>query len=78
MCYRLTGVMLISLMLAVVAAHPTRADASKGGQLAQQWCANCHVVGGNPTAPFHKVPRSGFCGGASGVCRLRIATGKPL
>ena len=58
MCYRLTGVMLISLMLAVVAAHPTRADASKGGQLAQQWCANCHVVRGNPTGAIPQGPPS--------------------
>jgi len=58
MCYRLTGVMLISLMLAVVAAHPTRADVSKGGQLAQQWCANCHVVRGNPTGAIPQGPPS--------------------
>ena len=26
-----------------------RADATKGSQLAQQWCASCHVTSGNRT-----------------------------
>jgi mono/diheme cytochrome c family protein len=37
----------------------TRADAQKGAQLARQWCANCHVIGGgNPTGAVPQDPPS--------------------
>jgi cytochrome c len=55
------------LVLAAEAAHPVRADVAKGAQIAHQWCANCHVVGANPTAAvpqgppsFQAVARSGM------------------
>jgi mono/diheme cytochrome c family protein len=70
MPYGLPGAILISLMLGTVAAHPTRADVTKGGQLAQQWCANCHVIGGSPAgtvqqgpASFLTIARSGMTAG---------------
>ncbi len=58
MPYRLSGMMLISLMLAAVAAHPVHADVSKGGQLARQWCASCHVIGDNPGGTVQQGPPS--------------------
>ena len=56
--FRLPDVVLISLMLAAVVAYPTRADVTKGHQLAEMWCANCHVIGGNPAGPVPQGPPS--------------------
>ncbi|SRR5260370_21630301 len=54
-------------VLALLAAHPVRADAGKGGQLARQWCANCHVIGDDRSGPvpqgppsFRAIPQSGL------------------
>jgi cytochrome c len=58
MPYRLAGIMLISLMLSAGAAHNARADASKGGQLARQWCASCHVIGDSPAGAVQQGPPS--------------------
>ena len=58
MLYRLARIMLVSLMLVAVAAHPARADAGKGGQLAQQWCASCHVIGDSPASTVQQGPPS--------------------
>ena len=58
MHYRLPAVMLISLMLAAVAAYPTRADVTKGRQLAEVWCANCHVTSGSPAGNLQQGPPS--------------------
>jgi len=41
--------MLASLVLVALSAHPVLAEVAKGAQIAGQWCANCHVVGPNPT-----------------------------
>jgi cytochrome c len=46
------------LVLAVVGAHPVRADAGKGGQLARQWCANCHLIGDERSGPIPQGPPS--------------------
>ena len=58
---------LALLVLACAAAQPAHADANKGAQSARQWCANCHVIGGNPAGPvpqgppsFQMVARSGM------------------
>jgi cytochrome c len=48
--------MLSVLSLATV--EPAHADAVRGGQLAQQWCANCHVVDGNPGRVVPQGPPS--------------------
>ena len=58
MPYRLPAAVLISLLLSSVAAHPADADASKGSQLAQQWCASCHVTGGSPAGNVQQGPPS--------------------
>jgi cytochrome c len=55
------------LLAACLAVHSAQADTSKGAQIARQWCANCHVIGGNPAGPvpqgppsFQMVARSGM------------------
>ena len=58
MHYRLPTVMLVSLVLAAATAHSTLADAIKGSQLAQQWCAGCHVTGGKPVGNLQQGPPS--------------------
>ena len=58
MYYRVCAVMLFSLVLAAPTAHPARADAAKGSQLAQQWCAGCHVTGGKPASNLQQGPPS--------------------
>jgi mono/diheme cytochrome c family protein len=50
--------LLALLALTLVTPHAVRADAQKGAQLARQWCANCHVIGGNPAAAVPQGPPS--------------------
>ena len=58
MHYRLRAVMLFSFVLAAPAAHPARADATKGSQLAQLWCTSCHLTGGTPAGNLQQGPPS--------------------
>jgi mono/diheme cytochrome c family protein len=44
--------------LALVTPHAVLADAQKGAQLARQWCASCHVIGGNPATAVPQGPPS--------------------
>ena len=37
---------------------PAYADATKGAQIARQWCANCHVIGENTAGPVPQGPPS--------------------
>ena len=55
---RLPAAVLLSLVLAVATARHTRADATRGSQLARQWCANCHVTSGNPAGNVQQGPPS--------------------
>jgi cytochrome c len=52
--YALLGLWVSTFLTAV----PAHADASKGAQIARQWCANCHVIGGNPAGPVPQGPPS--------------------
>jgi cytochrome c len=58
MHYKLPVAVLVSLSLAAATARPMRADATRGSQLAQQWCASCHVTSGNPTGNVQQGPPS--------------------
>ena len=58
MPYRLPAAVLLSLVLAAATARPTRADATRGSQLARQWCASCHVTSGNPAGNVQQGPPS--------------------
>jgi mono/diheme cytochrome c family protein len=67
MFHKPAGVVLALSVLAFLAARPAQADAGKGAQIARQWCANCHLIGGNSTGPvpqgppsFQMVARSGM------------------
>jgi cytochrome c len=55
---KLPAIMLVALVLPTVAAHPAGADVTRGRQLAQQWCASCHVTGGNPAGTLQQGPPS--------------------
>ena len=55
---RLFGVIALSMIASLVGAHPANADASKGAQLAGQWCASCHVIGKNSTGTVPQGPPS--------------------
>ena len=57
---RSPAVVLLSLLLEVANPHSTSADSIKGSQLAQQWCANCHVTGGTSAGNLQQGPPSFF------------------
>ena len=56
MSFRIPGLLLMFFVLHVAAEHPAHADAARRGELARVWCANCHVVGGNPTVALPQGP----------------------
>ena len=58
MHHRLPAVIVVTLVLATATVESALADAAKGGQLAQQWCASCHVTGGTPAANLQQGPPS--------------------
>src|SRR5215469_15869507 len=58
MPYKVSPLVLASLLLTSVAARPASTDAAKGSQLAQQWCASCHVTGESPTGSVQQGPPS--------------------
>jgi cytochrome c553 len=58
MHHRLPPVIVVTLVLAAATVEPALADAAKGSQLAQQWCASCHVTGGTPAANLQQGPPS--------------------
>jgi cytochrome c len=58
MHHRLPAVIVVTLVLATATVESALADAAKGSQLAQQWCASCHVTGGTPAANLQQGPPS--------------------
>ena len=56
--YRVIGGALGSVMLVAASLQPARGDAQKGGQLARQWCAGCHVIGEAPAGAVQQGPPS--------------------
>jgi cytochrome c len=48
----------VLLVLAAAGGHPAYADVAHGGQLAQQWCVNCHIVNINPSGSVPQGPPS--------------------
>ena len=78
MPYRLPAAILLSLVLAVATARPTRADASRGSQLARQWCASDHVTSGNPAGNVQQgPPRFHTIAGARTADQLRAFLSHP-
>ena len=58
MSFKIPGLLLMLLVLDGAADHPACADAARGGQLARQWCASCHVTGGSPPGSLQQGPPS--------------------
>jgi len=58
MSYRNLSVVPALLMLGFSVAHAASADAQKGGQLARQWCAHCHIIAGTPAGGVAQGPPS--------------------
>ena len=78
MLYRLLAAVLLSLVLAVATARPTRADATRGSQLARQWCASDHVTSGNPAGNVQQGPPSFHTiAGARTADQLRAFLSRP-
>ena len=50
--------LLVLPVLAGLATRPAHADADKAERIARQWCASCHVTGGNPAGPVPQGPPS--------------------
>jgi mono/diheme cytochrome c family protein len=46
------------LLVTVITVPAAGADADKGAQIAKQWCANCHVIDGNPAGGVPQGPPS--------------------
>jgi cytochrome c len=56
---RLSATLTLILSVGIGAVPPSAAaDVGHGVQLAQQWCANCHVVGGAPAGTVQQGPPS--------------------
>src|ERR1700758_1018496 len=53
-CYTLLALPVIACLTAL----PADADAAKGSQIARQWCANCHLIGGKPAGSVPQGPPS--------------------
>ncbi len=58
MSLRIPGLLLMAFLLDVAADHPSHADAARGGQLAQQWCASCHVIDSKAAGAVQEGPPS--------------------
>jgi cytochrome c len=56
--HRVTNLVLISAAFLATTASSVAADEAKGAQLARQWCANCHVIGGSAAAALQQGPPS--------------------
>jgi mono/diheme cytochrome c family protein len=48
---------ILSASMAAVSSS-IAADMAKGAQIAQQWCANCHVIGGTSAGTVQQGPPS--------------------
>jgi len=76
--YRLPLAVFVSLALAAATTRPTCADATRGSQLAQQWCASCHVTGGSPAGSLQQGPPSFYTiAGARTGGQLRVFLSHP-
>ncbi len=55
---RVCATLALILSAGIGAASASAADGARGGQLARQWCANCHVVGDSPAGTVQQGPPS--------------------
>ena len=62
------SVLVATFAIVVILTAPVfAADAASGGQLARQWCANCHVVAPNAGTTTQQGPPSLPAVAASGM-----------
>lgn len=59
-------------MLLLSVSSGVAADLAKGGQLARQWCANCHVIGPGAGSTTQQGPPSLPSVAASGMTADQI------
>ncbi len=76
------GLANFCLIIAAVLAPikpATAADVARGAQLAQQWCASCHVIGGKPPTRIQQGPPSFRAIAQGGLTddRLRVFLSHP-
>src|SRR4051812_44584738 len=55
---RLAQYALPSLLFLLAIPAALAANADKGAQVAQQWCANCHLIGGPTAGSMQQGPPS--------------------
>jgi mono/diheme cytochrome c family protein len=55
---RLPAIILVSFLLETTATYSSKADTAKGSQLAQQWCASCHVTSSGRAGNVQEGPPS--------------------
>jgi cytochrome c len=58
MSSRLINFCVFSAAIMAAVSPAAAANVPRGAQLAQQWCANCHVIGGKPPATVQQGPPS--------------------
>jgi mono/diheme cytochrome c family protein len=51
------SLVLLAIMAATIASSAA-ADVARGGELARQWCANCHLIDGSGAATVQQGPPS--------------------
>jgi mono/diheme cytochrome c family protein len=56
--YSVSRIVPILFVLGVAGGHPAYADVVQGGQLARQWCANCHIIENHPSGGVQEGPPS--------------------
>jgi cytochrome c len=54
----LYALLALTLVACLAVARPAHGDAAQGAQIARQWCANCHLIGGNAAGPVPQGPPS--------------------
>jgi cytochrome c len=67
-------IVAMALWSAGVAVAPARAAADSGKELAQRWCASCHVVGNNQQSPVPQGPPSFRAVARSGITAAQLRT----
>ena len=74
MSYTILRTVSLLFVLAAAGAHPAYGDAARGEQLARQWCANCHVIGNNPSGGVPQGPPSFQAVAHSGMTADQLRT----
>lgn len=76
---RFAAFVLILSAWAASGSPSAAANITQGAQLARQWCANCHVIGGNAPATIQQGPPSfqAIAQGGLSADQLRVFLSHP-